>query len=402
MNRLRIALLILPVVSLIAGNIFLPEKEINEKAYLHEIAPEVEFSEKKEAPPHYKSEENIVAFNSYDIVPSIRGYAGPIKLLLALNKNGDITGIRILEHRETENYVHYMLNPRYLKQFLGKNVNNPFEAGMDIDGISRATESVQALSETIRDSSREIASRVYGLEVKGQEGRQRFNIRWVLYSFLFLSALTFYYVTRRSKGLLKTRDITLVLGLLLIGLYLAAPFSILHIFNLLLLRFSSSVLWYIIVISTIISILLAGRFYCGWLCPFGALAEFIGRLPFRKWGLSVESDDRWRNLKYLLLSVIVIIVCTSRHIEYGNYETYITLFSLHGNALTWSLVVLMLIINVRVERFWCRYLCPVAAFTGLLSRRESGYISKKDCPMANRHNPLISECIRCNKCYTGK
>jgi polyferredoxin len=189
------------------------------------------------------------------------------------------------------------------------------------------------------------------------------------------------------------------MGIIIIGFYLASPFSILHIFNLVLLRLSSSVLWYAVVITALLSVALAGRFYCGWLCPFGALAEFIGRMSDRKWMFSDSTDDMWRQLKYFLLCLIVLAVFSSRHIEYGNYETYITLFSFHGNALTISLVVLMLVVNIRVDRFWCRYLCPVAALMGLLSRKDSGYISKKDCPMGNRKNPLISECIRCNRCY---
>jgi Na+-translocating ferredoxin:NAD+ oxidoreductase RnfG subunit len=400
MVGLRIALLIITVASLISGSFFMPEEKVDEKAYLHEVAPEVIFSEKKGMPLHYESESGIVAFNTYDVVPSIRGYAGPIKLLLALNRKGEITGIRILEHKETKNYVHYMVSPEYLKQFPGKDINDAFEIDRDLDAISRATESVEALARTVRESSRKVASHVYGLDVKSREREKQFSTGWILYLILFLSALVFYYITRKSKALLQVRDICLVLGIAVIGIYLAAPFSILHIFNLILLRLSSSILWYVIIISALVSIVIAGRFYCGWLCPFGALAEFIGRLPFRKWEISISTDDRWRNTKYIFLSIIVAVVFISRHMEYGNYETYVTLFSFHGSVLTWSLVALMLIINIRVERFWCRYLCPVAAFTGLLSRKDSGYVSKKDCPMANRPNPLISECVRCNKCHS--
>ncbi len=400
MNKLRIILLLVTIASLTAGFILKPEERIEERRYLKEVAPDVRFSEKSGVPPHYQSEIGIAAFNTYDVVPSIRGYAGPIKTLIALNTDGEITGIRILAHRETKNYIHYMEGQEYLSQFLGKSVNDPFEIDRDIDGISRATESVEALAKTVRESSRRIASQIYGLEIIGEESEKRFGAGWILYLLLFLTSLTFYFVTRRSKGLLRVRDISLLLGIFIIGVYLAAPFSILHMFNLILLRLSSSVLWYVIVVSTLVSIALAGRFYCGWLCPFGALAEFIGRTPFRKWEVSIETDNRWRKLKYFLLYLIVAAVFMSRHTEYGNYETYVTLFSFHGNILTWSLVVLMLIINIRVERFWCRYLCPVAALTGLLSRKDSGYISRQDCPMGNKPIPLISECIRCNRCYS--
>ena len=400
MIKLRIFMLAITIISLTAGHFISPGKKVDEKPYLNEVAPDVQFSAKKGMPPHYKSEGGVAAFNTYDIVPGVSGYAGPIKLLLAMDSSGTITGIKILEHKETKNYVHFMESPEYLRQFLGRSVNDPIEIDSDIDAISRATESVQALARTVRESSRKVAYQVYGIEVRGGDRGKQSETGWALYLLLFLPALILYFVTRRSKGLLRARDLCLVLGIIIIGFYLATPFSILHIFNLLLLRLSSSVLWYTVVISALVSVALAGRFYCGWLCPFGALAEFIGRMSDSKWEFSEGTDDRWRKLKYFLLGLIVLVVFLSGHVEYGNYETYVTLFSFHGNALTISLVVLMLIVNIRVERFWCRYLCPVAALMGLLSRKDSGYISKKDCPMGNRNNPLISECIRCNRCYS--
>lgn len=399
MTKLRIVLLIITLASLAVGYVISPERKIDERIYLNEVAPEVQFSDKQGVPPHYKSGSGIVAFNTYDVVPGIAGYAGPIKLLIALDSEGTITGIRILEHKETKNYVHYMESPEYLRQFLGKSVHDPLEVDSDIDAISRATESVQALARTVRESSRNIAYRVYGIEVQGGDRGKTSGAGWILYLVLFLSAFIFYCMTRKSGRFLRARDIFLVLGIAIIGIYLATPFSILHVFNVLLMRFSSSMLWLVIVISTIVSIALAGRFYCGWLCPFGALAEFIGRMSPRKWEISAEADERWRRAKYILLGLIIFMALAGRQAGYGNYETYVTLFSFHGNVPAWLLVFLMLLANIRVERFWCRYLCPVAAFAGLLSRKDSGYKSRKDCPMRNRHNPHISECIRCNRCY---
>ncbi len=81
MKTLRIFLLLILVVSIISGYLLHTEKIIDERIYLKEIAPDIRFSEKKGSPPHYSSDEGIVAFNTYDIVPSIKGYAGPIKLL---------------------------------------------------------------------------------------------------------------------------------------------------------------------------------------------------------------------------------------------------------------------------------------------------------------------------------
>ncbi|TAL23534.1 MAG: 4Fe-4S binding protein [Nitrospirae bacterium] len=401
MRRIRILLFSTVIIALSLGYFLQPGKKIDEKKYLGEIAPDINFSEKKGSPAHYLSDSGVVAFNTYDVTPSITGYAGPIKLLLSISDKGVITGIKILEHKETKNYVHYMERPEYLGRFLGKSIKDKFEIDRDVDGISRATVSVEALAKTIRESSRITASNVYGMDVSS-EGAGRFEVKWISYLLIFSFSLVFYFLTRRSKRLLRARDWGLAAGILITGIYLSSPFSILHVFNLILLRPSSSILWLVIICTTFISLIVAGRLYCGWLCPFGAISEFIGRLPVRKWSVPVETDDRWRNLKYILLAVIIAIVLLSRRPDYGNYETYVTLFSFHGNYLTWLLVAITLIANLKIERFWCRYLCPVAAFTGILSRKAKGYPSRHDCPMGNKPMPMISECIRCNRCYKGR
>lgn len=399
MRTLRITLAIVAIMALLAGQLLRKERALDERAALAELAPGVPFSGKTGSPPRYLSGEDFAAFNSFDVTTTIRGYAGPIKIMIALGKDGIIRGITILEHRETKNYVHYMESREYLDRYTGKSVHDRFEIDRDIDGITRATVSVEALARTVRNSSRIVAENVFGIAVRKDESAEAESYAWAWYALLFAAAAAGYFLSRQSRKYLRLRDATLAAGIAVIGIFLSSPFSILHILNLALFRPSFSLLWLMIVISTLLSVAIAGRFYCGWLCPFGALSEFIGRLPVSKWSIPREMDDRWRMVKYYLLGAVIMTVFLTRRVDYGNYETYVTLFSLHGNVLTWSLVVLSLLANLRIERFWCRFLCPVAALTGVLTRTDPGYPSRHDCPMANRTNPLISECIRCNRCY---
>jgi hypothetical protein len=404
MNRIRILLLSIFVLSVLLGTglrVLYPEERVDEALYLGEVAPESVFYAKSGTPPHYGSAQGTVAFNTYDITPRIRGYAGPIRLLVALDAGGRITGIRILEHKETPNYVHSMETPGFLGQFLGKSVNDPIEIDNDIDGVSRATVSVKALADTVRESSREVASSVLAIQVKGAKRERAAGFKWAAYAALFLVAMAAYFVSRKKRTPNVLRDFLLVASIIVVGIWLSTPFSILHVFNAVLLRLSTDWLWYAVVASTLISIIVAGRFYCGWLCPFGAVAEFLGKLPVRKWDVPEELDDRWRNAKYLLLALVMLVVIPTGKAEFGNYETYVTMFSLHGTYLMWVLVAVSLVANLRVRRFWCRFLCPVAALTGAASRSDRGYVSVPDCPMGNKPGPLISECIRCNRCYTG-
>ncbi len=411
MRGYRITFLIIVLLSVASGYLVkrYTAREFDESLYLKELAPDILFYEKRGDPPYYPSDRGIIAFNSYDVRPEIRGYAGPIKLLIIIDNSGIIRALKILEHRETRNYVHYMETQEYLSQFVGKSVMDPFEIDRDIDGISRATVSVQALARTVRESSRTMAEKVFGLKVPTVTSPLRTvtspleekasRPETIIYLALFLSALSLYWISRREKGFLRFRDISLALGIGVIGLYLSTPFSILHIYNILLMRLSSSLMFYILVSSILLSLFIAGRFYCGWLCPFGALSEFISRIPSRKWSIPEEIDRKWRRLKYLLLFFVTFLVLFTGVPEFGVYETYITLFSFNGTILQWTFVLLMILANLRVRRFWCRYLCPVGALTGMVTLPASGYRSSGECPVDNPPDLHISECIRCNRCF---
>lgn len=399
MKRLRLIFIAILIIFLPGGYILRGSHEpVNESLFLREVAPDVVFGEKRGVPPYYPSEEGLIAFNSYDVRPDIRGYAGPIKVLIVLNRDGTITGLKLLEHKETKNYVHYMETPRYLSQFIGKSVNEPFEVDRDIDGISRATVSVEALARTIKESSRTMAGKVFGIDVVVEKDRSPASGRMTIYMVLFVVAFIFFYLSRYRGVFLRSRDLILLFSILVLGFYLASPFSVLHLYNLLLLRFSSSLLFYILIFSILLSLFMAGRFYCGWLCPFGAIAEFTGRIPVKKWQIPQETDLRWRRMRYYIFFILTAIVLLTGVPEYSAFETYVTLFSLHGNIFQWSLLLIMLLINLRIKRAWCRYFCPAGAFTGLFSRRLDGYRSSSDCPVDNPPEPPDSECIRCNRC----
>ena len=73
MNKRRVMLALVAVLSLAASAFFRQETRVDERALLRELAPEAAFSEKTGSPPHYRAGQELVAFNSHDVAPSIRG-----------------------------------------------------------------------------------------------------------------------------------------------------------------------------------------------------------------------------------------------------------------------------------------------------------------------------------------
>ncbi|NRR34035.1 4Fe-4S binding protein [Oxalobacteraceae bacterium] len=135
----------------------------------------------------------------------------------------------------------------------------------------------------------------------------------------------------------------------------------------------SALLW----VFVLVSLLLWGRgTFCGWLCPFGALQELVGKaarlLRVPQWRLGRIADARLKWLKYVLLAVIVISALwpgsvTDLLLELEPFKTAITL----NFVRSWPFVAYaagLLLASAFVYKFYCRYLCPLGALLALMGK----------------------------------
>jgi polyferredoxin len=54
--------------------------------------------------------------------------------------------------------------------------------------------------------------------------------------------------------------------------------------------------------------ILIGRTFCGWICPFGFVQDLFALTPIRKRYLSKKTDQRLKNIKYVILLVVLFLV----------------------------------------------------------------------------------------------
>ena len=251
---------------------------------------------------------------------------------------------------------------------------------------------------------------------------------------LVLTGLFFFQdsLVRRYRLYLWVRRAWLLFTLLWIGWYANAQLSVVNVLtftNALMADFSweyflAAPLIFILWFSVAAALLFWGRGpFCGWLCPFGALQELTNnaaqalRVPQIKvpWGV----NERLWPIKYIIFLVLFGLSLYSAGVaevaaEVEPFKTAIILKFLRD----WPFVLYavgLLVIGLFIERFFCRYLCPLGAalaipgrismFFGWLKRHpECGSPCQrcaKECPVQCIHpdghiNP--NECIYCMHC----
>jgi polyferredoxin len=173
-----------------------------------------------------------------------------------------------------------------------------------------------------------------------------------------------------------------------------------------------------------VALLFWGRVYCGWLCPFGALQELLNkaaqRLGIKQITIPFALHERLWPTKYIIFLGLFAASLASMTLAFEGaevepFKTVVTLrFMREWPFVTYALA--LLVIGLFIERFFCRYLCPLGAalaiparlrmFEWLKRRPQCGRecrICATKCPVQAIHpegqiNP--NECIYCLNCQT--
>ncbi len=177
---------------------------------------------------------------------------------------------------------------------------------------------------------------------------------------------------------------------------------------------------------------LGGRFFCGWMCAFGSMGDLLYKLPRiknknpRKYLTSADSYLKW--FKYIILGVNVVLIWGIQLFSIPAGTNPWDLFGILSSFGNWPSVsdlfpewiiagILFLFIitgSLFVERFFCRYLCPLGAYFTIISRFRPLFVVKKKtncgkCTLCTKKCSMginlkevdkvtAGECINCMEC----
>jgi ferredoxin len=186
----------------------------------------------------------------------------------------------------------------------------------------------------------------------------------------------------------------------------------------------------VVLLGAIVALgIVLSRFFCGWLCAFGALQGVFGwigkKLFRRRFIVPAKADRVLRFAKYPILAAIIYFTWRAGELVIRPYDPMAAYGHLSaGLGAVWAefavgiiMLVVVLASSMLYERSFCKYLCPLGAVNAILGRapilrirRESSTCiscSKCDrvCPMtihiSQSEKVSSPECIACMECVTS-
>jgi len=290
------------------------------------------------------------------------GFAGPLKVAVAVDLKGEVVALDVVDQRETPAWFKRVKDSRFLDGMLGKSYADSFQIYEDIDAVTGATFTTRAIAESVLQGSRWIAADRLGFELPSKiPPRIIFGFRESILVFLFTLG-----IVAHRRGFQYTRQLrrlSLLVGIVAVGFLYNSPLSLAYI-NKFILGFwpawQTHLYWYLLLGGTLLILFVSNRNpYCHWFCPFGAVQECVGAVGGKK---TLSAGQYRRPLQWLTRTVVwlaIVIALLFRSPGLTGYEVFDSMFTGKGSSLQFILLGIVLLAALVVRLPWCTYLCPI-------------------------------------------
>jgi len=183
----------------------------------------------------------------------------------------------------------------------------------------------------------------------------------------------------------------------------------------------------ILLAATIIVSIFFRRSFCGYICPLGTIQEFFGwggrKIMKKRFVVPKKADRILRYLKYVILVLILALTYWTGQLIIRPYDPWAALHHINSVEVFQKFLIGFIILMISLigsfffDRFFCKYLCPMGAFLGILSKLgiyrvkrdedkciDCGICSEKcpvNIPVDELEQVKSAECISCNLCVAN-
>ncbi len=336
-------------------------------AYFEEVLPQAERIESTSGglfTGYAANADGELIVVGYAMAGIASGYGGPVAMLVGTTPDGSIIAVSVVQHAETPNFFRQLERANFYDQFVGASYGDTLTLGDDIDGVSGATLSSEAVAQSIRQAVRGIASvAIEGAVIPPENQPINFGAPEITLIALFVVSFFLHRIHSRKPIKKYGRLIVMAVGVLVLGFVLNKPLTLANVISLLagyIPDWRNNLYWFLLLGGIVVVTAIQGKNpYCSWFCPFGATQEFLGMLTGAK---AYQPRLIYNKLQWLqrgLSFTAIVLGLALRQPGAASYEPFGTLFNLEGSWPQWVLLVLVLFGSLVIYRPFCNYLCPL-------------------------------------------
>lgn len=119
-------------------------------------------------------------------------------------------------------------------------------------------------------------------------------------------------------------------------------------------------------------LLIGGRTYCSWVCPYGLLSEIAEKIHNSLVSKKIIKERRFNHrVRHVFWIMFMILAFTSGYLVFEtiNIVGILSRFVAYGWSLALSWVLIVFLIEVFFSRrAWCTYICPIGTTYGYLGK----------------------------------
>ncbi|HOO96509.1 MAG TPA: 4Fe-4S binding protein [Caldisericia bacterium] len=155
----------------------------------------------------------------------------------------------------------------------------------------------------------------------------------------------------------------------------------------------------VILVAFVLAILTFGGAFCGWMCPAGAVQEWLNRFRKLFWKkdikipYSVHKVLKWT--RYAVLALILVMTYLTADFWFKAIDPYNTLVTFGQEAFPWGhetsivglvIFIVLILTSLFIERP-CQYACPLSGIIHPVSKASAAGIVRNE-----------DKCIDCGEC----
>ena len=351
---------------------------------------------------------------------SIKGFAGPTPLLIALNDEGKIRSVSLLHNSETPGFIRKVTRSGLFSKWDGMSLQQASSAG--VDAVTGATFSSTSIIASLRAAAGNAVVQSMAIEEKAPEVKkdtkganaQKMDSQAVVKTIkttdsTALEGAKDSVAADSAEDMAASEDMTsadvapakmvipqsvwvknisiIVLTLIALVMFffpkktskLRLPFliilaAVLVFWQTTMLSVAQVAMWLkngvpvemqwgilaVAILAIALPMFTGKKFYCIYVCPFGAMQELAGKVNKRhKLSLSARVVRVLMVIRKAIFLAVVMVILLGLNFDISNIEPFTSFDPSVSSLSALTIGIVSILLSVFVNKPWCRFFCPM-------------------------------------------